>query len=152
VVQPKEIPQEIPKASTGSGGVEGGVEGGIEGGEMGGVVGGIVGGVPGPTPIPVVEEAPIRVGGDVLPPAKVREIQPIYPEIARKARIQGPVILEAVIDKEGNVTAVRALRGLPMGCTEAAIDALQRTKFKPATMNGRPVAVYYVLTVVFKLD
>ena len=62
------------------------------------------------------------------------------------------MILEAVIDRDGNVTAVRALRGLPMGCTEAAIDALQRTKFRPATMNGRPVAVYYVLTVVFKLD
>jgi protein TonB len=152
VVQPKEIPQDIPKASTGSG-VEGGVEGGIEGGEMGGVVGGIPGGVPGPTPVPEPTDAPpIRVGGDVLPPVKTREVIPVYPDVARKARIQGQVIMEAIIDREGNVTAVRVLRGLPMGLTEAATDALQRTKFRPATTNGRPVAVYYVLTVTFKLD
>ena len=153
VVQPKEIPQDIPKQATG-GGVDGGVEGGIEGGEMGGVIGGIPGGVPGPTPVPTPDEdaPPIRVGGAVLPPVKVREVLPIYPEIARKARVQGVVILEATINREGSVVDVKVLRGLPMGCTEAAIEALQKTKFKPATMNGRPVAVYYVLTVTFKID
>jgi TonB family protein len=62
------------------------------------------------------------------------------------------VILEAIIDEEGNVGNTRVLKGLPMGLDKAAMDAVQTWKFKPATLEGRPVKVYYVLTVNFRVD
>lgn len=97
-------------------------------------------------------EGPIRVGGDVMPPEKLAAPPPQYTEIARKARIQGVVIVEAIIDKEGNVTNVKVLKGLPMGLDTAASDAVKKWKFKPATLNGKPVAVIYNLTVNFRLQ
>jgi TonB family protein len=102
---------------------------------------------------PAVEpDGPILVGGDVKPPERVYAPQPTYTEIARKARIQGVVIVQAIIDREGNVTNVKVLKGLPMGLEEAAVEAMKQWKFKPATLNGRPVTVYYNLTVNFKLQ
>lgn len=102
---------------------------------------------------PVAEpEGPIHVGGDVAPPEKVTAPQPQYTEIARKARVQGVVIVQAIIDKEGNVTNVKVLKGLPMGLEEEAVKAIKRWKFKPATLNGKPVDVYYNLTVNFRLQ
>ncbi len=110
-------------------------------------------GIPeGPPPADPGEGAPIQVGGDVRPPEKISAPQPQYTEIARKARIQGVVIVQAIIDKQGNVTNVKVLKGLPMGLEEAAVDAIKQWKFKPAMLNGRPVTVYYNLTVNFKLQ
>jgi TonB family protein len=97
-------------------------------------------------------EGPIRVGGDVKPPEKITAPSPQYTEIARKARIQGVVIIEAIIDKEGIVTNVKVLKGLPMGLDNAAADAVSKWRFKPATLNGKPVAVIYNLTVNFRLQ
>jgi len=102
-----------------------------------------------PAPEPT---GPIFVTGDVQKPVKVSDVQPQYTEIARKARIQGVVILQTIIDKEGNITDVKTLKGLPMGLTEAAIDAVNQWKFQPATLNGKPVAVYFNLTVNFQLQ
>jgi len=62
------------------------------------------------------------------------------------------VIVEAIIDKNGDVTNVRVLKGLPMGLEESATSAVKSWKFKPATLNGRPVSVYYNLTVNFRLQ
>jgi len=59
---------------------------------------------------------------------------------------------EAIIDTGGNVTNVRVLKGLPMGLDRAAVEAVQKWKFKPATLEGRPVKVYYVLTVNFQVQ
>ncbi len=103
-------------------------------------------------PPPAEPTGPIRVGGDVKPPEKIVYPSPQYTEIARKARIQGVVIVEAIIDKEGNVTNVKVLKGLPMGLDQSAVDAVKRWKFKPATLNGKPVAVIYNLTVNFQLQ
>jgi periplasmic protein TonB len=103
-------------------------------------------------PPPVEPDGPIRVGGDVTRPEKISGPNPQYTEIARKARIQGVVIVEAIIDKGGNVTNVRVLKPLPMGLDQAAVDAVQNWKFKPATLNGKPVDVYYNLTVNFRLQ
>ena len=72
-------------------------------------------------------------------------------EKARSARVQGVVILEAVIHRDGSVGGIRVLRGVPMGCTEAAIAALKRYRFKPGTQHGEPVDVYMTLTVQFTL-
>lgn len=101
---------------------------------------------------PPVQTGPIYVTGDVQKPEKISEVFPVYTEIARKARIQGVVILQTIIDKEGNITDVKVLKGLPMGLAEAAVDAVKQWKYKPATLNGKPVAVYFNLTVQFNLQ
>jgi TonB family protein len=111
----------------------------------------IVFGIPDGPP-PAEPTGPIRVGGDVKPPDKIFSPSPQYTEIARKARITGVVIVEAIIDKEGNVTNVKVLKGLPMGLDQAAVDAVKRWRFEPATLNGKPVAVIYNLTINFQLQ
>ncbi len=102
------------------------------------------------------KEAPIgppyRVGGEISRPEKVSGDPPAYTELARRARITGVVIVEAIIDEQGNVSSTRVLKGLPMGLDRAAVDAVGAWKFKPAMTYGKPVAVYYTLTVNFKLD
>ncbi|MCH7665166.1 MAG: energy transducer TonB [Acidobacteria bacterium] len=103
-------------------------------------------------PPPMEPSGPIRVGGDVKAPKKLFFPSPQYTEIARKARITGVVIIEAIIDKQGDVTNVKILKGLPMGLDQAAADAVARWKFEPATLNGKPVAVIYNLTVNFQLQ
>jgi TonB family protein len=105
-------------------------------------------------PPPPEPEGPIRfvVGGNITEPEKISGPNPIYPEAARRARIQGVVVLECTIGKEGSVTSVKTLRGLPLGLTEAAEDAVRKWRFKPSTLNGKPVEVLYILTVRFNLQ
>jgi protein TonB len=103
-------------------------------------------------PPPSEPEGPIHVGGDVAAPTKINAPQPQYTEIARKARIQGVVIVQAIINKQGNVTDVKVLKGLPMGLDQSAVEAIRKWKFEPATLNGKPVDVYYNLTVNFTLQ
>lgn len=93
-----------------------------------------------------------RIGGDVRPPRALVRVQPVYPEEARLARTQGEVIVDAVIDEQGGVSRVRVLKGLPNGLDDAAVEAVKQWKFAPATLYGKPVAVYFTLTVNFKLD
>jgi TonB family protein len=103
-------------------------------------------------PPPAEPEGPILVAGDVVAPEKLSAPQPVYTEMARKARIQGVVIVQAIIDKTGEVTNVKVLKGLPMGLDVAAADAVKKWKFRPATLNGKPVDVYYNLTVNFRIQ
>ena len=155
-----------------AGGVAGGVVGGVVGGEVGGEVGGVVGGQVGgtgrgtegsgtggveapvepPPPPPPPPTGPLRVGGDVKAPVIVKRAEPDYTETARKARIAGVVIVEAIIDTHGTVDEVKVVKGLPMGLSEEAAQAVRRWKFKPGTRNGVPVATIFNLTVNFKLD
>lgn len=110
-------------------------------------------GIPqGPAAFGVTGPGPFRVGGDVLPPKKIFAPQPHYTEDARQGRVQGVVLLEAVIDVDGSVVNVKVLKGLPMGLTESAAETAKTWKFEPATRNGEPVAVYLNLTVRFSLQ
>jgi len=108
-------------------------------------------GVPNAPPPP---PGPVRfvAGGNITEPIKVNAPAPKYPEAARQARMTGVVVLECVISKRGNVTSVKVLRGMPLGLTEAAVSAVKKWKFKPSTLNGKPVSVIYVLTVRFTLQ
>ena len=95
---------------------------------------------------------PYRVGDNVTRPEKLSGAPPMYTEVARKARVQGVVILEAIIDELGDVVNARVLKGLPMGLDRSALEAVKTWKFKPAMMDGRPVKVYYVITVNFQVS
>lgn len=142
--------------------VKNGGAGGSDNGSDRGIDGGVEGGdpnstslLPGSGPVtPLAEPAgPIRINAKVKKPEIIpgTRVDPRYPEPARRVKVQGAVILEAVIDERGNVTSVRVLKGLPMGLDQAAIDAVARWRFQPATLDGRPVAVYYNLTVNFEV-
>ena len=120
-----------------------GVEGGVPGGVMGGVVGGTGGGG---------GEEPLRVGGDVKAPVLSSRVEPQYPEAARKARMEGVIILEAIITADGNVEDVRVLKSVNPLLDASAVRAVQQWKYKPATLNGRAVRVYLTVTVTFRLN
>ncbi|MGH9381344.1 MAG: energy transducer TonB [Thermoanaerobaculia bacterium] len=101
---------------------------------------------------PAEPQGPIMVGGDVQAPVKLSGAEPTYTEIARRARIEGVVIVQAIVNKEGVVENVKILKGLPMGLDQSAVDAVKRWRFEPATLHGKPVDVYYTLTVNFQLN
>jgi len=105
-------------------------------------------------PPPPEPEGPVRfvVGGNITEPVKLSGPNPIYPEAARRARIQGVVVLECTIGKTGSVQEAKVLRGLPLGLTEAAVDAVKKWRFEASTLNGKPVEVLYILTVRFNLQ
>jgi TonB family protein len=93
----------------------------------------------------------MALSGNIAPPVKVFSPQPLYTEDARRAGIQGVVILEAVVDAEGTVRNVKILKGLPMGLDQSAVDAVMTWKYRPATLNGEPVPVYFTFTISFSL-
>ena len=94
----------------------------------------------------------VAVAGDITPPIKIYHPQPQYTEEARRARVQGVVILEATINREGEVVDIRVLKGLPMGLDKSAVETTRTWRFKPATQNGEPVAVFFNLLVNFSLQ
>lgn len=110
-------------------------------------------GIPeGPPGIGADGSGPVAIGGGIKPPVKTYFPQPRYTEEARQAQVQGVVILEAVIDAKGNVSRVKVLKGLGAGLTASASDTAKQWKFKPATLEGKPVAVFFVLTISFSLQ
>ena len=144
IIPPKlAAPEPEPEAPTE--GVEGGVEGGVPGGVVGGVRGGTVGGTGQDL------GAPLRVGGAVKAPVLVSRIEPSYPEAARRTRMQGVVILEAIITPEGKVANVRVLKTVNPLLDASAQRAVESWVYKPATLNGRAVSVYLTVTVNFQL-
>lgn len=89
--------------------------------------------------------------GEVDPPERIHYVEPRYTELARRIRLEGVVIVQATIDKEGDVVDIQVLRGMSMGLTEATVEAVRQWKFRPSTVDSRPVAVLYTLTVHFSL-
>jgi TonB family protein len=96
-------------------------------------------------------DVPVRVGGNVRPPNKIKDIAPVYPDEARAAGVQGVVILEITIDVNGRVSEARVLRSLPMA-DQAALDAVKQWEFEPTVLGDKTVPVKMVATVNFGLD
>lgn len=93
-----------------------------------------------------------KPGDEILPPVRDYTPQPPYTQEARKARIQGIVIVQVLIDPEGNVWETEILKGLPMGLNQTTLETVRRWKFQPARLNGIPVTSYYNVTVTFRLE
>jgi protein TonB len=96
-------------------------------------------------------EGPLRVGGDVKAPVVLTHVNPMYPDIARKEKVSGMVVMEVVIDHTGALKDIKVTQPLPDGLSEAAVEAVKHWTFAPGTLNGKPVDVVFNLTVNFKL-
>lgn len=135
-------------------GVMGGVPGGVPGGQAGGVIGGILSGAPkayippAPSSLP---KAPVRVGGRVMAPRAIVAPDPLYPSLAKQARIFGDVVIDAVIDTSGSVVEMQVMSGHPL-LVPAALDALRKWKYQPTILNDEPVPVQLVVTIKFRLQ
>jgi protein TonB len=99
---------------------------------------------------PKAAATPVVVGGDVRPPRKRSHVNPVYPPIAIAARVQGTVVLEAVIDAEGNVEDLRVRESIPL-LDAAAMEAVLQWKYEPTRLNGRAVPVVMLVRVEFQL-
>ena len=101
-------------------------------------------------PDPPVAVEPVRVGGNVPPPRKTWNVTPEYPRLARLRRIQGIVILEVTVDRQGEVSSVSVLRSAE-GLDDAAVEAVRQWRYEPTMVNGRPVSVIFTETVRFQM-
>ena len=147
IIKEQEMPPDM-----GAVGVIGGVPGGVPGGQAGGVLGGIIGGMGSNLP-PPPKEGPkrIRVGGNVQTAKLINKVSPSYPPLAKQARIQGTVRLQAVIAKDGSVVELQILSGHPL-LIAAAQDAVRQWRYQPTLLNGEPVEVVTTIDVIFTLN
>ena len=93
------------------------------------------------------EEEPLQVGGDVLPPQVVSRVYPDYNALPRPLHVTGVPVVEAVISRSGKVTQVHMVKATNPHLDSAIMNALKQWKFRPATRNGHPVAVRFIMTV-----
>jgi protein TonB len=141
--------EEAPPPVASVAGVVGGVPGGTPGGQLGGVIGGIVSSVPVAVP-KVATPQKIRVSQGVAQGNLVHQVTPVYPPIAKAARVQGSVQLAATISKDGTIQNLRVISGHPM-LVQSALDAVKQWRYKPYFLNGEPVEVETQITVNFTL-
>jgi protein TonB len=141
--------EESPPPVMSAAGVVGGVPGGVPGGQMGGVIGGIISSTPVAVP-KVATPQRVRVSQGVSQGLLIHRVQPMYPPLARQARIQGTVVLQAEISKDGSIENLRLISGHPM-LAPSAIEAVKQWRYKPYFLNGEPVAVETQITVNFTL-
>ena len=92
----------------------------------------------------------IQVVSELQESKLVLRVNPVYPELAIRARVSGTVVLAAIIDEEGNVTNLKVLSGHPF-LTKAAVEAVSQWKYRPTILNGEPVSVSAGVTVVFRI-
>jgi protein TonB len=163
---PKEVPGIVDAPAVPETGVVGGVPGGLPGGLPGGITGGIIGGIlsansnanplpavaPPPLPPPPPKAAapaePVRVGGVVKEPRVTKLVPPVYPKLARQARVQGTVVLEAIVTAQGKVAEIKVISGHPL-LIEAAIDCVKEWEYEPTLLNGIPTPVILTAKVHF---
>ena len=159
---PSKIPQKVqmikeedapPPMPTGAGGVIGGI-GGTPGGQIGGVIGSIVSSTSNLSAVPkFVPPTPqrVRISQGVTKGLLIQKTEPQYPPLARAARVQGEVVLSAIIDANGQITNLQLVSGHPM-LVPAAISAVKQWRYKPYLLNGQPVEVETTITVIFSLS
>ena len=151
LVQPRAIPKEVAVfkeaelppdiiTNTNTGGVFGGIPGQ-----------GIIGGAAAlPPPPKAATPARIKQGGQVTAASIITQTRPQYPALARQARIQGNVVLHAIIDKDGNVAQLEVVSGHPL-LVNSALEAVKQWRYKPTMLNGEPVEVDTTITVSFTM-
>jgi protein TonB len=147
IIKEAELPPEV-----GTVGVTGGVPGGVPGGQVGGVLGGIIGGVGSSLPPPPPKETPKRipVGGNVQRASLLRQVQPLYPPLAKQARIQGTVRLHAIIARDGTIQQLEVISGHAL-LQQSALDAVRQWRYRPTLLNNEPVEVDTTIDVIFTL-
>jgi protein TonB len=157
LLAPRAIPAHIamlreeplpPEADTASG-VSGGIWGGLPGAAFN-VMSPVAKSAPTPPPLEKPKE-PIRVGGKVLPPRPLYAPQPVYPVLARQARVEGFVVLDATFDAQGSVTNLTVISG-PQLLYGAALQTVSTWKYEPVYLNGVPVPFKMEVTVHFHLN
>lgn len=148
LVAPIDIPDKIVEEGLSGFGVDGGVDGGVPWGVDGVPLNSILS----ETLYSIIgeETAPVRPVGEIKSPRLVRQVPPVYPEIARQARVEGVVELECVTDITGRVIGVTLRRSIPL-LDQAAIDAVRQWVYEPMVINGRPRGVVFNVTVRFEL-
>lgn len=159
LIAPRYVPQQIAQIKEAPleedmSGATGGVPGGVPGGQMGGVIGGVIGGVLGKGIVPVAPmnpKKPVRVGGHIRAPKPVYQPAPLYPVIARQARVAGVVVVDAILDEQGNVMEMKIVSGPPL-LYQAAMDALKQWKYEPTYLNETPISVQMIVNVTFQLS
>jgi protein TonB len=151
LVQPRAIPKEVavfkeaelPPDVINNAGQQGGVFGGIPGQ-------GMVSAAIAPPPPKPTAPARIKQGGNVTAASIITQTRPVYPALARQARIQGNVVLHAIIDKDGKVAQLEVISGHPL-LVQSALDAVKQWRYKPTLLNGDPVEVDTTITVTFTM-
>jgi periplasmic protein TonB len=153
---PTRIPQKIemikeeeapPPAAAG---VVGGVPGGIPGGQLNGVIGGIVRSSNAAASLVAPMPKHIRVSQGVILGQLIHRVEPVYPRIARGARVQGAVQLKAIISKNGDITELEVVSGHPI-LIPAALEAVKQWRYRPYLLNGEAVEVETSITVNFTI-
>jgi protein TonB len=144
------IKEDEPPPSAGPAGVVGGVPGGVPGGAMGGVLGSVMSSVPTAVPKAATPQR-VRVSQGVSQGLLMKKVTPQYPPLAKQARIQGVVVLQALIGKDGSIQNLHVVSGHPM-LTNAALEAVKEWKYKPYYLNGEPVEVETTINVNFSLS
>jgi periplasmic protein TonB len=126
---------------------------GITGGPASGLPSDFTAGVSTLPPPPPVQQRPtlVRPGGSIREPKRIVTVAAEYPDIARRARVEGRVVIEAIIDERGVVTDARVLTSVPL-LDAAALTALQQWRYTPTLLNGVPVRVLMTITFNFQLD
>ena len=154
---PTKIPQKVqmikedeaPPPAMASTGVVGGVPGGVPGGSMGGVIGSVLSSTPTVAP-KIAAPQRVRVSSGVVSGLLVKRVNPVYPPLARQARIQGVVLLQAQISKDGRIENLQLISGHPM-LAPSAIEAVKQWVYRPYLLNGEPCEVDTQIQVNFTL-
>lgn len=107
--------------------------------------------VPAPPPPPPARTAPIRIANGIREPRKIAQVMPVYPAIARDNRIEGIVILEAIINERGTIDRIKVLQSVTL-LDQAAIEAVRQWRYTPTLLNGVPVPVLITIGVRFTLE